>query len=48
MATYILKTILKTKGRLIAQSIKKQMRYIKKRLVKGTTVQALRIGKENK
>ena len=38
VATYILKTTLRIKGKSIMQSIKKQMRYMKKILVEGTIV----------
>ena len=39
--------MLKTKRRLIAQSIKKQIQYIKKILVKDIIVLIPRIGKES-
>ena len=40
--------MLKTKERIIARSIKKQIQYIKKILIKSTTVLTPRIGKINK
>ena len=47
VATQVLKTTLKTKGRLIAQNIKERMRYMKKILVEKIIVLIPKIGKES-
>ena len=47
--TQVLKTTLtKSKGKSAAKNIKKQLQYIKKILIEGTTVSKTRIGKESK